>query len=50
MRLNLDFLSRKKSPYDVQAEQSNLARVLTVFDLTVLGRRMKFYRTKIVSK
>jgi hypothetical protein len=36
MRLSCDFFGRKKNADAVQ-EESNLARVLNVFDLTVLG-------------
>jgi hypothetical protein len=34
---NFDFLCRKKSALSVQTEETKLARVLSIFDLTMLG-------------
>ena len=37
MRFNCDFFGRKKNVDSIAMEQSNLARVLNTFDLTILG-------------
>jgi hypothetical protein len=43
MRFNCDFFSRKKNVDSIQMEESNLARVLNTFDLTVLGNFFKSF-------
>ena len=37
MRLNLNFLYRKKKYDDIALETTNLSRVLSLIDLTALG-------------
>lgn len=41
MKINLDFLNRKKNVDSIQMEESKLARVLNTFDLTMLGMCLK---------
>jgi hypothetical protein len=38
MKVNLDFIHRKKKYDSVSVEASNLSRVLNLFDLSNLGR------------
>ena len=42
MRVNWNFIYRKKKFDSIKLEQSELSRVLNLFDLTTLGRNVKF--------